>query len=237
MFMNHIKNMGWITSIVFAESGTYYNIAKDFGQLKIETIETDYQALEIVTQPTDNIKRLKLRGLYTWIFNSSDELAQDFCAKESDSHHLSKPLAWKLLTTKILRGVKQGICHAQKMIHTLSLNFFDNNIKSLVKALKRNCKLLASFGGSESSILTNILRVLKKSPGSEFNSYIGSFQDKYDDGKIIDLENFMRDIIMKYESLVKYGQWDTKSEKDVEILALTSHIQELKILFSEQLKE
>ena len=111
------------------------------------------------------------------------------------------------------------------MVHTLSLEKFDNNIKSLVKALKGNQKLLASCGESESSILANILRVLKKSPGYEFNSYIRSFQDKYDDGKNIDIDDFMRDIIMKYESLVEDGQWDTKSEKDVEILTLTSHIQ------------
>ena len=66
--------------------------------------------------------------------------------------------------------------------------------------------------------------MLKKSPSSEFNSYIGKFQDKYDDGTNIDLDEFMRDIIMKYESLVEDGQWDTESEKDVEILALTSQI-------------
>ena len=41
MFMNHIKNMGWIISLVFTESDTYYNIAKDFGQVKIETIKMD----------------------------------------------------------------------------------------------------------------------------------------------------------------------------------------------------
>ena len=29
MFMNKIENMGWLTSLVFSESGTYYNIAKD----------------------------------------------------------------------------------------------------------------------------------------------------------------------------------------------------------------
>ena len=119
----------------------------------------------------------------------------------------------------------------------ISLEKFDNNIKSLVKALKGNRKLLASCGESESSILANLLRVLKKSPSSEFNSYIGRFQGKYDDGTNIDLDEFMRDIIMIYKSLVEDGQWDTKSEKDVEILALTSQIQELKILFSEQLKE
>ena len=31
MFMNHIENMGWFTSLVFTESGTYYHTAKDFG--------------------------------------------------------------------------------------------------------------------------------------------------------------------------------------------------------------
>ena len=87
MFMNHIENMGWITSLVFTESGTDYNIAKDFGQVKVETIETDYKALEVATQSTDNIKKLKLRGLYTWLFNSSNESAQDFLAEESDNHH------------------------------------------------------------------------------------------------------------------------------------------------------
>ena len=90
--MNHIENMGWITSLVFTESGTDYNIAKYFGQVKIETIEIYYQALEIATRPTDNIKELKLRGLYTWLFNSSDKSAQDFLAKESNNHHRSGPL-------------------------------------------------------------------------------------------------------------------------------------------------
>ena len=68
--MNHVKNMGWITSLAFTKSGTNYNIAKDFLQVIIETIEKYYQALKISTFPTDNIKKLKFRGLYSWIFNS-----------------------------------------------------------------------------------------------------------------------------------------------------------------------
>ena len=44
----------------------------------------------------------------------------------------------------------------------------------------------------------------------------------------------MRNIVIKYESLVKYGQWDTKSEKYVKIIALTSQIQELNILYAKQ---
>ena len=91
------------------------------------------------------------------------------------------------------------------MIHTLSLEKFDNNIKSLVKALKGNRKILASCGESEYSILAHLLRVLKKYPSSEFNSYIRRYQEKYDNGTNIDLDDFMRDIIMKYESLVEDG--------------------------------
>ena len=80
----------------------------------------------------------------------------------------------------------------------VSLENFDNNIKSSVKALKGNRKLLASCGESESSILANLLRVLKKSPSSEFNSYIGRFQENYDESTNIDLEDLMCNIIMKH---------------------------------------
>ena len=120
------------------------------------------------------------------------------------------------------------------MIHTISLEKFDNNIKSLVKYLKGKRKLLASCGESESSILAILLRVLKKSPSSVFNSFIGGFQDKYNDGTKIDLDDFMRNIVMKYELLVEDGQWDTKSEKYADILSLTSQIQEPNILFTKQ---
>ena len=44
----------------------------------------------------------------------------------------------------------------------------------------------------------------------------------------------MRNIVMKYESLVDDGQWDKKYETDVEILVLTSQIKELNILFAKQ---
>ena len=53
-----------------------------------------------------------------------------------------------------------------------------------------------------------------------------------DDGTNIDLDNFMHDIVVKYESLVEDGQWDTKSKKDANMLALVSQIQELNTLFA-----
>ena len=45
MFVNHIESMGWIISLVFTESVTYYNILKGFGQVIIDMIKIDYQAL------------------------------------------------------------------------------------------------------------------------------------------------------------------------------------------------
>ena len=37
--------MGWLSYIVFTESGTYYSIANNLGQVQQDTIETIYQAL------------------------------------------------------------------------------------------------------------------------------------------------------------------------------------------------
>ena len=75
---------------------------------------------------------------------------------------------------------------------------------------------------------------MKKSPSSKFYSYIGQFQDKYNDSTNIDLNKFMRDIVIKYKYLFEDRQWGTKSKKDVEILAFTIQIQEPKILFVKQ---
>ena len=77
------------------------------------------------------------------------------------------------------------------MIHTLYLEKFDYNIKSLVKSLKGNRNLLTSCGESESSILANLLSVLKKSPSSEFKNDIRRFQDKNDNGTNIDIDDFI----------------------------------------------
>ena len=84
----------------------------------------------------------------------------------------------------------------------LSIEKFDNNIKSLFKSLKGDRTLLESCRESESSILANLLRGLKKPPSYKFNSYIRSFQEKYEDGTKIDLDDFMRNIVIKYETLV-----------------------------------
>ena len=81
MFMNYIKNMGWMTSLVFTESGTEYKIPKNFDQIKLETVKTNYKALELAIIPNDNIKKLKYGGLYTWPFNTSNKLAQYLLAK------------------------------------------------------------------------------------------------------------------------------------------------------------
>ena len=108
----------------------------------------------------------------------------------------------------------------------ISFQIFDQYLNVVVKDLKGDHKILASCGESESSILANVLGALKESPSSELTRYIERFQDKYDNSTKIDLDNWMRKIVMKYESLVEDAQWDTKSEKDFEILALASHIQE-----------
>ena len=178
--------------------------------------------MELSVSPKDNTTELKYHGLYIWLLNLSDESDQYFLAEENDNHHQSGPLAWKLNTTNILRSVKQVISRAQNMIHTLYLEIINNKINALVKDLKWNLKLLVSCGESEPSILANLFRVLKKSPSSEFNTYIGQFQDKYDDGTNTDIDDFMRDIVVKYKSLVEGEQRDIKPEKYAEILGLTS---------------
>ena len=81
MFMNRIKNIGWFTYLVFTYSGINNIIAKDLFPVKLEMIETEYQAPKISISPNDSITKLKYCGLYTWLFNSSEKSAQNFPAE------------------------------------------------------------------------------------------------------------------------------------------------------------
>ena len=81
-------------------------------------------------------------------------------------------------------------------------------------------------------MLAKLLWVLKKTRSSKFNIYIRRFQEKYNNSTNIDIDEFMCNTDDKYELLVDDGQWDTTSENYVEILALISQIQELKILLA-----
>ena len=58
MFMNNIKNTGWLKYLVLTESGTDYNIANDFGKVQLDRIKTEYQALELATSPNDTMTKL-----------------------------------------------------------------------------------------------------------------------------------------------------------------------------------
>ena len=72
MFMNHFKIMSRLTSLVFAESGIYYNIANDFGRVQLAMIDTVDQDPDIATSPEGTVKKLNYCGLYTCLFNSSE---------------------------------------------------------------------------------------------------------------------------------------------------------------------
>ena len=114
------------------ESGRDYSIANDFGNVKLDIIEIEYQALELATSTNDTITKLKYRGFYTRIFNSNDKSAQYFPARESNQHRRSSPLDWKLIISNILGSLKQVISCILNIILTLSLKNIYSNIKSLV---------------------------------------------------------------------------------------------------------
>ena len=124
--------MGWLISIVFTYSGIYYNIEKDCVQVKLETIETEYQALELFVGPIDNIKRPKYRGLYTCFFKLKRKIVLIIPYRRKQQSSFISTSVLEANQHQDLHGVKQVIIHAKNMIHALSLEKFDNNINSLV---------------------------------------------------------------------------------------------------------
>ena len=241
MFQTHIENMGWEDIMQFNIPGfnQSLDLTTHFGQVPTTVIESSYQTIQASTTADGRTKQLKSKGMYTWLFSSCEESTQHILGNESTIHHRSGPLAWKVITEHAIKGDNQAVRRAQNSIHTMTLQDYDYDVEKLIKEVKNNIRILSSNGESETSILSNLLRVLKETPCNGFNNFIGRKQDIFDDGETIPLGPFMKTCVTKFKAFREDGEWTTKSKKqktckeDSEILALKSEISNLKALVSQ----
>ena len=171
--------------------------------------------------------KLKMKAMYTYLFGSSDLEYKRTLTNDTAIHHRSGPSAWKLITEHAIKGDNQAIRRAENMIHTMTLNQFGHDVKLLLQSVINNRKILQSSGISDSSIASNLFRVLRESHNEEFNAFIGRKQDIYDEGTPFDFETFTKATMQKYNALLADKKWKTKPIRNDHMVALEAKVTNL----------
>ena len=97
---------------------------------------------------------------------------------------------------------------------------FNGYVKGLVQSL-------AARGERTEDLLSNLFKGYQAVSDRTFLKYIGSKQEKYEEGKQYSADQLMQLADNKFRLLKEKGIWDTPSESEEKILALEAKIAEL----------
>ena len=149
--------------------GTDVDLTTDFGRVPTANIEAAYNTIThdatVAGNAGNNARtlKLKMKTMYTYLFGSSDLEFKRILTNDTKVHHRSGPSAWKLITEHAIKGDNQAIWRAENMIHTMTLGEFDHDVKRLIQLVIDNQKVLKSSGVRDSSIASNLFKVLCQS--------------------------------------------------------------------------
>ena len=239
-FLNHIENMGWQDIMTYTINNVATDLSTNFGEVPIADIE-QFRAATVALPANDaaaNSRRLKFKGMYTYLFNSIDKDFKRHLTLSVDTHHRMGPLAWKMITDHSVKNDNQTIRRALCNTHTITLADFDHNVDKLITHVQQNLRILTSSGETDRSIAANLFRILKVAPCAEFCSWVVQKQTAWDEGAAFDLNNFMKNAKAKYNHYTQDKLWlKTKTmtdiKKETDIVALTSKIDRLEALLAQ----
>ena len=240
MFVTHIHNMDWTDVLTFNVGGTDLSLTDKYGQIETATIDTARRTNDAAIAADANnavakIQKLKYQAIYTYLFNCLDSKFKKYMTTNSANHKHHGPLAWKLITEHCVKSDNQNIRRALCKTHTMNLSDYDNDVDKLINSIEENNNILSASGRVDSAVTANLFRILKAAPCEEFTSWVLNKQTMWDEGGVFDVENFMKNAKIKYNSMVSDGIWKKVKtaedlKKDSEIVALTASVKELKAL-------
>jgi len=118
-------------------------------------------------------------------------------------------------TNSTLRVLLEKITNLDKLIGTLH-----HDIEAFNTQVKQTRDDLTAMGKESDTLLATLFKAYKAVPDPEFQRYIRSIQDRYDDGEDTTPDQIMAKTLEKYHRMKEEGQWKTKSPDQERILAL-----------------
>ena len=97
---------------------------------------------------------------------------------------------------------------------------FNTQVEMLVLSLKRN-------GAEAPDLLHQLFPAYLSCPDKKFTEYMGTKQNKFEEGKKTTAVELMSQAKFKYKTLVDKGQWEAPDAQDTQILALQAQIKQL----------
>ena len=231
---DEISGILWIPQDVNHPATNLRYLPREYGKISIESIaefERTYLGQELRTAQDSYM-------LYMCLLNSlTKEAKMKIQIWESEyiiqNQHGTRIPSGNLLLKVIIReshldtnattqSIRTKLSNLDRYIVTIGndITKFNGYVKGLVQSL-------AARGERTEDLLSNLFKGYQAVSDRTFLKYVGSKQEKYEEGKQYSADQLMQLADNKFRLLKEKGIWNTPSESEEKILALEAKIAEL----------
>ena len=231
---DEISGILWIPQDVNDPTSTLRYLPREYGRISLESIaefERTYLGQELRTAQDSYM-------LYMCLLNSltkeakmkiqiweSEYIIQNLQGTKIPSGNLLLKVIIReshLDTNATTQSIRTKLSNLDRYIITIGndITKFNGYVKGLVQSL-------AARGERTEDLLSNLFKGYQAVSDRTFLKYVGSKQEKYEEGKQYSADQLMQLADNKFRLLKEKGVWDTPSESEEKILALEAKIAEL----------
>jgi hypothetical protein len=207
------------------------NLLVDYGTITLQEVIAQRDA-RLANEPAtlqDAQPILKAKILYHYVYNSLGKVPLRKVATKVDEIKEDGPTLLKMVLSDTFVATQAHTYHAKEKIFDLQLKNFKWNVNAMNQMVRETILDLKAAGqmSSESDTILSLFRAYNTASNDEFKNAVMYWKNDWSEGRIATAEQLMLKADSKYDELRQSGQWAKKSQRDEQIIALTTKIKEL----------
>lgn len=207
------------------------NLLIDYGTITLQEViaQRDARLAHDPTTLQEAQPILKAKILYHYVYNSLGKVPLRKVATKVDEIKEDGPTLLKMVLSDTFVATQAHTYHAKEKIFDLQLKNFKWNVNAMNQMVRETILDLKAAGqmSSESDTILSLFRAYNTASNDEFKNAVMYWKNDWSEGRIATAEQLMLKADSKYDELRQSGQWAKKSQRDEQIIALTSKIREL----------
>lgn len=225
---NRAKKCKWQTLLIIKGK----NLLTQYGEITMQDVLSDKAVRDQIIPTTLAEARPKMNALmmFHFIYDSLGATPQKKLSTKLGAMDQDGPLLLKIVLDQTFVATQASTFAIKERFYELSLKKYKWNVQSMNQDVREKLADLIAAGSAsdETDTMISLFRAYKTATNEEFLHAIDYWKNEWNSGALKTAEELMDRADKKFVELRDLGTWGKRSEKDDQIIALTTQVEALK---------
>lgn len=208
------------------------NLLTQYGEISLQDVLQDKLGRDQLVPTTLNEARPKVNALmmFYFLYDSLGATPQKKLSTKLGAMDQDGPLLLKTVLDQTFVATQASTFAIKERFYELSLKKYKWNVQALNQDVREKLADLIAAGHASDTTDTiiSLFRAYKTATNEEFLHAVDYWKNEWNAGAIFDAEQLMDKADKKYVEIRDLGSWGKRSDKDDQIIALTTQIEAFK---------